>query len=303
MSDDDDSNKEKGLADGPEDDQPMSFFDHLKELRKRLVRSALGVTAAFIVCYATVNHIRALVLRPYYDAWIEVGMEGDPRLQTLSALEAFLTDLRIAIIAAIFVAGPIVFYHLWMFVSPGLYKQEKKLVVPFVATSAFMFAGGAVFCYYLVLPIATRFFLEYALSTGEIEEAVAIVPNFRYSDYVTYSTRLLLGFGAMFEFPLGVFFLAKAGIITHKTLLRYWKIMVLVFFIVGALLTPPEPITQILMATPMIGLYFISIGVAYVVSKPELERIAKLDAELAAEEEETAGEAGDDSADSRDSQD
>ena len=299
MADDEDTNNEDGLADGPEDDQPMSFFDHLKELRKRLVRSALGVGGAFIACYVLVNYIRAIVLQPYYDAWVAVGMEGDPRLQTLSALEAFLTDLRIAIIAAIFVAGPVVFYHAWMFISPGLYRKEKKLVVPFVATSAVMFAGGAVFCYFLVLPIATEFFLQYALDNGGVEEAVAIVPNFRYSDYVTYSTRLLLGFGAMFEFPLGVFFLAKAGIITHRTLLRYWKIMILVFFVVGAFLTPPEPITQILMATPMIGLYFISVGVAYVVSKPELERMAKLEAELAAEAEED-DDGADDSEDSED---
>jgi sec-independent protein translocase protein TatC len=180
-----------------------------------------------------------------------------------------------------------------MFVSPGLYKKEKRLVVPFVATSAFMFAGGAVFCYYLVLPIATEFFLSYSINAA-VDDSVNIVPRFTYTDYVTYTTRLLIGFGAMFEFPLGVFFLAKAGVVTHKTLLRYWKVSILIFFIVAAILTPPEPISQILMATPMIGLYFISVGVAYIVSKPERERMAKLEAELARDAAEEADVEADD---------
>ena len=282
-------NGEDGLAEGPEDDRPMSFFEHLIELRKRLVRTALGIVGAFIFCYVFVDELRAAVLAPYRDAWIAVEMEGEPTLQNLSALEAFLTDLRIAIMAAIFVAGPIVFYHLWMFISPGLYKKEKRLVVPFVATSALMFAGGALFCYYLVLPIATEFFLDYSISATSAE-SVKIEPNFTYTDYVTYTTKLLFAFGAMFEFPLGVFFLAKAGIITHKTLLRHWKASIVVLFIVAAILTPPEPISQILMAAPMVGLYFISVGVAYFVSKPERERMAKLEAELAKDAEDEAEE-------------
>lgn len=286
MADDSsEKNGADGLAEGPEDDRPMSFFEHLQELRKRLVRAAFGVAGAFIFCYVLVDHLRTIVLAPYRDAWFAVEMPGEPELQNLSALEAFLTDLRIAIIAAVFIAGPILFYHLWMFISPGLYKKEKRLVVPFVATSAVMFAGGAVFCYYLVLPLATEFFLGYSIGATQ-DESVNIVPRFTYTDYVTYTTKLLLAFGMMFEFPLGIFFLAKAGVVTHITLLRHWKISMVLLFVVAAILTPPEPISQLLMAAPMIALYFISVGVAYVVSKPERERLAKLDAELAKEAEE-----------------
>jgi sec-independent protein translocase protein TatC len=286
MADDSsEKNGADGLAEGPEDDRPMSFFEHLQELRKRLVRAAFGVAGAFIFCYVLVDHLRTIVLAPYRDAWFAVEMPGEPELQNLSALEAFLTDLRIAIIAAVFIAGPILFYHLWMFISPGLYKKEKRLVVPFVATSAVMFAGGAVFCYYLVLPLATEFFLGYSIGATQVE-SVNIVPRFTYTDYVTYTTKLLLAFGMMFEFPLGIFFLAKAGVVTHITLLRHWKISMVLLFVVAAILTPPEPISQLLMAAPMIALYFISVGVAYFVSKPERERLAKLDAELAQEAEE-----------------
>ncbi len=275
----DDQDEQDSDAKGPEDDVPMSFFDHLIELRKRLVRSAMGIVAAFVLCYVFVAELRAIMLAPFYESWVSVGLEGVAELQALSALETFLTDLRIAVIVAIFIAGPIVFYQLWMFIAPGLYRSERNLVVPFVATSAVMFLGGGMFCYYFVLPVATDFFLQYSLDTGGGE--VAIRPNFTYESYVQYETRLLLGFGAMFEFPLGVFFLAKAGVITHMTLVRHWKVMTLVFFIVGALLTPPEPVTQVLMAAPMIALFWASVGVAYVVGKDERERVGRLEAELA----------------------
>lgn len=270
----------------------MSFFDHLTELRKRLVRSAMGLAVAVFGCYAFVDYLTQILLAPYNDAWRDVQdkcngcMPGDgPTLQNLTAFESVLTDIRIAVIAGIFIAAPILFYHLWMFVSPGLYRREKKLVVPFVATSAVMFSGGAAFCYVFVLPIATEFLLDYPLSKN-LGDQVQIIANYTYQDYVKYTTKLLLGFGIMFQFPLLVFFLSKAGVITHRTLLRHWKVMVLSFFVVAALLTPPEPVTQILMAAPMIALFFISIGIAYVVSKPEIERLEKLERELAEFEDE-----------------
>lgn len=281
MADKIDEEAEESGAQTPEDDVPMSFFDHLNELRKRLVRSAFGIVVAFIVCYVFVGQLRTIMLVPFYESWVSVGLEGQAQLQALSALETFLTDLRIAVIAAIFIAGPIVFYQMWMFIAPGLYRSERNLVVPFVATSAVMFLGGGVFCYYFVVPVATDFFLQYSLDTAAGDAAVSIKPNFTYQSYVQYETRLLLGFGAMFEFPLGVYFLTKAGVITHKTLLRHWKVMTLVFFVAGALLTPPEPVTQVLMAAPMIGLFWASVGVAFVVSKDERERIDRLEAELA----------------------
>lgn len=271
----------------------MSFFDHLAELRKRLLWAASSLMLGFIVCYVMVDQLTQLLLKPYGDAWWSV-VESDiaefgvsrlpdtgPRLQNLTAFESILTDIRIALIGALFLAAPVVFYQIWMFIAPGLYRREKKLVVPFSATSALMFALGAVFCYLLVLPIATEYLLTYPLDKDVGEQGVVIQANYTYTDYVKYVTRLLLGFGVVFQFPLAVFFLAKAGIITHKTLLRHWKVMVLSFFIIGALLTPPEPVSQMLMAMPMVVMFFVSIGVAYLVSKPEVERMEKLEAELA----------------------
>lgn len=296
MADEDDNGRD-GMAEGPEDDQPMSFFDHLAELRSRLMKAAGSLAVGFAVCYWLVDKLTQILLTPYREAWWDVVAQDmetlgysrlpdtGPQLQNLTAFESVLTDIRIALIGALFIAAPIVFYQLWGFISPGLYKKEKRLVVPFAGTSALMFAGGAVFCFYLVLPLATEFLLTYPLDKdmggANAKDAVRIIANYTYVDYIKYTTRLLLGFGLMFQFPLGVFFLAKAGVITHKTLLRHWKIMVLSFFVIGAFLTPPEPVSQVLMALPMIGLFFASIGVAYLVGKPERERVAKLEAELA----------------------
>lgn len=293
----DGDNGEDGMAEGPEDDRPMSFFDHLTELRQRLVRASLSLVFGFVVCYVFVDQLTQLLLKPFGDAWRSVQgkckvdpemmclASDTPRLQNLSPFESVMVDIRIAFVFGLFIAAPVVFYQLWQFIAPGLYKREKKMVVPFAATSAVMFAIGGWFCYQFVLPVATEWLLEYGLRKDGGVDAVAILPEYTYSDHITYTTRLLLGFGLIFEFPLGVFFLAAAGIITHKTLIKHWRIMVLSFFVVAAFLTPPEPVSQILMALPLCGLFGISIGVAYLVGKPERERMAKLEAELAEDDD------------------
>lgn len=267
----DPNNTFDGLAEGPDGDTPMSFFEHLAELRKRLVHAAIGITLAFAACWFFRLELQAIINAPLFDAWqglVEAGrLEGKPQLQTLGVLDAFLTQVRIAVTAAIFIAAPVLFYEIWMFVAPGLYPGEKKLVVPFVATSVIMFAAGAVFCYFMVLPYATEWFLSYPLEEGD-QSGVAIVPQYTFPDYTTYTTKLLIGFGLMFEMPLAVFFLAKAGLLTHKTLLRYWKLSVMLIFVASAFLTPPDPITLTFMALPMCALFFISVGLAYLVSKP-----------------------------------
>lgn len=274
------SNGADGLAEGPDGDQPMSFFDHLAELRKRVGRAFAAMLIGAMFAYAFVDHITAFMWVPFGDAWEAAGIEGEPTLLNLTALDVVLTDIWIALFAGLFLAAPIVFYQLWAFIAPGLYSQEKRLVVPFVATSAAMFVAGAGFCYYVVLPIATEFFLTYAQNKTTVG-SVQVHTAYTYADYASYVMKVLFGFGLMFEMPLAVFFLSKAGIITYLSLLRHWKIAILLITIASAVLTPPDPITIWLMGIPMTLLYFLSVGVAYVVTKPAVVAMRKLEAELA----------------------
>lgn len=274
------NNGSDGLAEGPDGDTPMSFFDHLAELRKRIGWAFGSMLIGAVFCYAFVDYITAFMWVPFGEAWEAAGIEGEPTLLNLTALDVVLTDIWIALFAGLFLSGPIVFYQLWMFIAPGLYSQEKRLVIPFVATSAVMFVAGAAFCYYIVLPIATEFFLTYAQNKTAVG-SVAVHTAYTYADYASYVMKVLLGFGLMFEMPLAVFFLAKAGIITYVTLLRSWKIAILMITIASAVLTPPDPITIWLMGIPMTMLYFVSVVVAYFVSKDQVADMRRLEAELA----------------------
>ena len=270
-----------GMAEGPEGDRPMSFFEHLAELRARLMRAAIATVLGFGGAFFFVDKLEAVLFVPLTNAWARLELEGQPMLQNLGMLDAFLTDVRIALTFGLFFAGPVVFYQIWMFIAPGLYAKEKRLAVPFMLTSAVMFMGGAAFCYYAVFPFATQWFLEYSMRSSEASGGVSIVAQFTFSDYMKYATRLLLAFGVVFEFPLAIYFLARAGILTHKTLLRYWRISVLFIFVASALLTPPDPITLTLMAIPLCVMFFASVGVAYLVGKKHIEEQARLDRELA----------------------
>ena len=259
------SNGLDGLAEGPEGDTPMSFWDHLGELRSRLTRAALGVTVSVVFCFIYATELREFLAVPLHKAWVAANMPGKPELQVLAMMDAFMTDMRVAMAGGIFLALPVLFYQFWMFIAPGLYAREKRFVVPFVACSVFMFLLGAAFCYYVVLPWTIQWLLSYTQSTSGA--ATAVVYNLTLNDYIRDATKILVAFGAVFEFPLLIAFLAFAEILTHRSLLRFWKISVVMIFIIAAFLTPPEPVSQLMMAFPMVGLFFTSVGIAYLIDK------------------------------------
>lgn len=289
-------NGHDGLAEGPEGDQPMSFFDHIAELRMRLTRAVAGIVIGFVAGFYFRRELLYWLKQPLYQAWEQANLPGEPSLQILEIQGAFLIDIRIAVYAGIFIAGPIIFWQLWMFISPGLYKREKRFVVPFVATSMIMFLGGAYFAYKFVLPYAMWWLLNYPYD-GWLQGLmvkygmISITEQYQLelSNYVKGATRILLAFGAVFEFPLLVAFLAKAGMVTHRTLLKFWKLSVLVIFVVAGFLTPPEPVTQLMMALPMTVLFFVSVIVAYVINPASREPVPTYD--------DIEDDAGDDSKD------
>jgi sec-independent protein translocase protein TatC len=263
-----------GLAEGPEGDKPMSFLDHVGELRTRLLRSAIGVVIGFFACFYFAPQISDFLRLPLDEAWQAAGLGERAELQALQIQDPIMVDFRVALMASIFLCTPWLFFQLWMFIAPGLYQKEKRFVVPFVTISVLMFLVGAAFAFLIVLPFIYHWMISYSSNRGEIIQL-------ELGNYFKGTTRVLIAFGAVFEFPLLIAFLAKAGAVTEKTLVRHWKVSVLVIFIVAAVLTPPEPVSQLMMAVPMCILYFISIGVAWAINPAAAveAKLAKIDAE------------------------
>ena len=234
------------------DDRTMPLLGHLEELRWRLVKALLAVVVAFVPTYAFVTTLFTLLLRPLY------RLPDAPPIVGLAPTEAFFAKLKVAFIAAIFAASPVVFYQLWQFVAPGLYQNEKRYVIPFVLFASLFFLLGAGFCYQVVLPIAYAFFLDEYKTIG-------VQATLRISEYFSFTSRMLLAFGVTFELPVLTFFFTRVGLITHRTLLDFFRYSVVGIFIVAAVLTPgPDVASQLLLAGPLLLLYLVSIGVAYV---------------------------------------
>jgi len=255
---------------GAEADVRMPLTAHLEELRTRIIRSLLAIAAGFLASYAFAEPLVAWLLKPL------TAIRPDQALVIGTGVtDAFFTKLKVSFVAGVFVASPAVFYQVWKFIAPGLYERERRVAVPFSIAASFFFVSGAAFCYYLVFPVAFRFFLEEFTSVG-------ISPQIRVSEYLTFTSRMLLAFGATFELPVITFFLARVGLITHRTMLGAVRYAIVAIFIIAAVLTPgPDVASQLLMATPLLVLYALSIGVAYLAGRPAADET----------ESETEGEA------------
>lgn len=248
----------------PEDELEHSrapFLEHLEELRWRLWRAILGVIAAAVVCFLFHDEIFVFLTKPLFQVLGDQGLDQQVKFRTIPG--AFLFHFKTAILGGIFFGVPIVLYQLWQFVAPGLYKSEQRLALPFVFMSTVCFVGGGAFAYYLVLPQAFDFLIGYTISEGSAQ----MVPDITIEDYLGFTSKLLLAFGIVFEMPVAVSFFAGIGLITHRTLIRYWRWAVVCAFILGAMLTPPDYITQTMLAIPLMGLYGISIGLAWFITK------------------------------------
>lgn len=244
-------------------DVKMPLTAHLEELRWRLIKALGAIGVAFFGCYAFAERLFDVLTRPLLALNVEHGNQSDVvHLIGTGVVEAFFTKLKVSFIAAIFVASPVLLYQIWQFVAPGLYDTEKRYARPFVFFGTFFFVCGAWFCYALVLPVGYQFFIE---QYGSIR----VSPEIRISEYLSFTARMLLAFGATFEMPVITFFLARLGVVTYTAMLHYTRYAILVIMIVAAMLTPgPDVASQLLMAGPLLVLYALSIGVAYMFGKP-----------------------------------
>lgn len=242
-------------------DEKRPFVAHLKELRDRLVVSIIAVGIAFVITYNFKEYLFRFLMQPF----IAVMPAGSSFIFT-SITEAFLTYFKISIVAALFIASPVLLYEIWMFVAPGLYEKEKRYIYPFIFFGSLLFIMGGLLCYYVVMPYIYRFFVSYAT------EFVVPMPALR--DYMNLTLKLLIIFGLIFQLPLLAFYLARAGIITHKLLSSKRRYAILGIFILSAVITPPELMSQLLMVVPLYGLYEVSIVIAKVFGKKESKNAA-----------------------------
>jgi sec-independent protein translocase protein TatC len=237
-------------------DKKLPLSAHLEELRKRLIYSFLSIGVAFGLSYAFIKQIVEFLMRPL----VKTLPPGSSLIFT-AVPEAFFTYLKAAILSGVFFSAPFILYQLWAFVSPGLYSREKKYALPYLFVSSAFFLVGAAFCYFVFFPVIFRFFLSFATD--------AIRPLPAIKEYLSFTIKLLLAFGLLFQWPPLILFLARMGVVSPDTLAKNRKYAILVIFVIAAVVTPPDLISQILLAGPLMGMYEASIWMAKIFKKKE----------------------------------
>ena len=224
---------------------------HIADLRKRLTISTITVVVMFFACFSFYEPILEWMMAP-----VKHALPAGTSMIAVEIQETFFTAMKVAFFGGFIISLPVIFWQLWLFLAPGLYDHEKKLVVPFVFFATLMFLLGASFAYYIVVPVGFEFLVNFGSAV------VTVIPSI--GKYVGFFTKLLIGFGIAFELPVITFFLAKIGLVDDRMLKDFFRYAIVIIFIVSALLTPPDVISQLLMAAPLTLLYGVSIYIAKV---------------------------------------
>ena len=241
--------------------EEMSLIDHITELRKRLLWSFLYIIIIFIICFYFADQLFAFLAAPLVNL---LDTDNGQGFIYTALQEAFFTELKISFFFALFFSFPLIAIQIWKFIAPGLFKNEKKAFLPFlIATPILFFAGGSM-VYYLISPIAWKFFLSYQNlnSTG-----IPIRLEAKMGEYLSLMMRFIFAFGLAFQLPVVLGLLAKANLVTYLTLKKYRKYAIVIAFLAAAFLTPPDPFSQISLALPIIILYEISIYIAKIIQR------------------------------------
>lgn len=244
----------QGAGKSKDAERPMTLLEHLTELRSRLLRAFIAVFVGFLLCYGVAGKLFSLLAKPLVQV-----LPADGRLMFTGLAGGFFVELKVAFVAGIFLASPYIFYQIWAFISPGLYEQEKRQMLPLSAFSAFFFLAGAAFCYFAVFPVAFAFFMSYST------DSIVAMPSI--NEYLSFALQMLVAFGVIFEMPVFAYFLARMGMITAEKMRKVRRYAILGIFVVAAIFTPPDVFSQTLMAVPMLFLYEVSIFVASLVRK------------------------------------
>jgi sec-independent protein translocase protein TatC len=298
-----DSEKQQAVREAELEDGRMPFLQHLGELRDRVRNAAIYFMLAFLVCWYFAKEIFDWLREPLFDLWMQhTGPAlpkgefdwGPPKLIYTGLTQPFWVDMSIGLWAGLFLASPFIFYQVWKFIAPGLYKRERKIGVSFAVLSALLFVTGALFCFYVALPRLFNFFMSY--------NSVSLQSLPTMQEYLDLTRDSMLAFGIVFEMPLLIYFLALVGMVTHRSLWKFNRYFAVLAFVIGAILTPgPDVVSQLMMALPMIALYNFSILLAWqVTAKRERAEAAQRAREDATDKSRKKSAADDVEIDSRD---
>ncbi|MDR3555879.1 MAG: twin-arginine translocase subunit TatC [Syntrophobacteraceae bacterium] len=236
-----------------DEENKMPLFQHLEELRSRILICGLAIGVGFVLCYFFKERVFDLFIMP----WVKALPAGQPyKLIYTVPYEAFLAEMEVSFIMGTILAAPVLLWQIWRFVAPGLYANERKYILPVIFCSSLFFAGGVLFGYFIVVPVAFKFFATPA--------SPYITPMMSIDKYLSFAEKMLLSFGLVFELPVFAFFLAKLGVLSSDFLRRKRKWAIVLIFILAAVLTPsPDVVSQLLMALPLLVLYEVSVWVVY----------------------------------------
>ena len=248
-------------------EQSSSFIGHLAELRSRLIKTFIFLFLSFIICYIFSEDLYRFLVKPYSDAVLKANLE---RKLIFTALhEAFLTYLKVAFFTAFFITSPIFLSQIWKFVAPGLYKNEKKALLPYLIATPLLFLLGGLLVYFLIMPLAIKFFLSFE-SVGN-SNMIGIQLEAKVNEYLSLIMKLIFAFGLSFQLPVVLSLLARIGVVDSIYLRERRKYVVVIIFAFAAILTPPDPITQIGLALPLLLLYELSILTVKIIEKKNTE--------------------------------
>ena len=250
------------------DDKEGSFVSHLTELRKRLIQSFIFLIIFFIGCYIFADHLYGFLVEPYAQAVKNDGI--DRRLIFTALQETFLTYLKVSFFVAFFVTCPFMLMQIWKFIAPGLYKHEKVAILPYLVLTPILFFLGGILVYYLIMPLAIKFFLSFE-SSG-LATNLPIQLEAKVNEYLSLIMKLIFAFGISFQLPVVLSLLARIGVVDSQFLKTRRKYVVVIIFAAAALLTPPDPITQIGLAVPLLILYELSIFSVKFIENKNLEK-------------------------------
>ncbi|HSA79693.1 MAG TPA: twin-arginine translocase subunit TatC [Geminicoccaceae bacterium] len=260
------------------DDRQMPLLDHLIELRNRLMWACAALFVGFVICYLFADHIYAFLVQPLAD--IYQGQTGRRMIYT-GLTEAFFTYIKVAFWAGAFLTFPVIAAQLWMFIAPGLYRNEKQAFLPFlIATPILFFIGGAI-AYYVVFPLAWRFFVSFETAGGP--ESLPIELEARVGEYLSLVMKLIFAFGLSFQLPVALTLMGRVGLVSSEALARNRKFAIVGVFVVAAIITPPDIISQVTLAIPILVLYEISIWAVRIVERRRAEAEAAADAAASTE--------------------